>query len=69
MKLLTYLKNNDNNRISSIIWNLYKNDNLINQLCSHKNGIKLIKKLMKYNNCIQKKYIKTKINSIKSSKK
>ena len=69
MKLLTYLKNNDNNRISSIIWNIYKNDNLINQLCSHKNGIKLVKTLMEYNNDIQKKYIKKKINSINSCKK
>jgi hypothetical protein len=60
MKLLTHLKNNDNNRISSIIWNIYKNDNLINQLCSHKNGIKLVKTLMEYNNDIQKKYIKKK---------
>jgi hypothetical protein len=69
MKLLTYLKNNDDNRISSVILNIYKNDNLINQLCSHKNGIKLIKKLMEYNHCIQKKYIKRKINSINNSKK
>ena len=64
MKILTYLKNNDNNRISPIIWNVYKNDNLIKQLCSHKNGIKLIKKLMEYNKCIPKNYIKRKINSI-----
>ena len=69
IKVLTHLKNYDNNRISSIIWNIYKNDNLINQLCSHKNGIKLIKKLMEYNHYKQKNYIKRKISSINSSKK
>ena len=69
MKILTYLKNNDNNRISPIIWNVFNNDNLIKQLCSHKNGIQLIKKLMVYNNYIPNKYIKRKINSIINCKK
>ena len=65
LKILSYLKINEYYKLSNIIWNVYRNDNLVGVLYSHKNGIKLIKKLMEYSNNTQKNYIKAKINFIK----
>ena len=64
-KLFYYLKINEYYRLSSIIWEIFRNDNLIKALCSHKNGSNLLKKIMEYSNNTQKKYIKAKINLIK----
>jgi len=65
LKIISYLKINEYYKLSNIIWNVYRNDNLVGVLYSHKNGIKLIKKLMEYSNNTQKNYIKAKINFIK----
>ena len=65
-KIFYFLKNSENSKISSIIWNIYRNDNLIKALCSYKNGNKLIKQLMEYSNNTQKKYIKAKLSFIKT---
>ena len=65
-KIFYFLKNSENSKINSIIWNIYRNDNLIKALCSHKNGNKLIKQLMEYSNNTQKKYIKAKLSFIKT---
>jgi hypothetical protein len=64
-KIFYYLKINEYYRLSSIIWDIFRNDNLIKALCSHKNGNNLLKKIMEYSNNTQKKYIKAKINFIK----
>lgn len=64
-KIFYYLKINEYYRLSSIIWDIFRNDNLIKALCSHKNGSNLLKKIMEYSNNTQKKYIKAKINFIK----
>lgn len=64
-KIFYYLKINEYYRLSSIIWNIFRNDNLIKSLCSHKNGNNLLKKIMEYSNNTQKKYIKAKINFLK----
>ena len=65
-KIFYFLKNCENSKINSIIWNIYRNDSLIKALCSHKNGNKLIKQLMEYSNNTQKKYIKAKLSLIKT---
>ena len=65
-KIFYFLKNSENSRISSIIWNIFRNENLIKALCSHKNGNKLLKQLMEYSNNTQKKYIKAKLSFIKT---
>jgi hypothetical protein len=64
-KMFYYLKINEYYKLSSIIWDIFRNDNLIKSLCSHKNGNNLLKKIMEYSNNTQKKYIKAKINFIK----
>jgi hypothetical protein len=64
-KLFYYLKINEYYRLSSIIWEIFRDDNLIKALCSHKNGNNLLKKIMEYSNNTQKKYVKAKINFIK----
>ena len=65
-KIFYILKNSENSKINSIIWNIYRNDNLIKALSSHKNGNKLLKQLMEYSNNTQKKYIKAKLSFIKT---
>ena len=65
-KIFYFLKNSENSKINSIIWNIFRNDKLINMLCSNKNGNKLIKQLMEYSNNTQKKYIKAKLSFIKA---
>ena len=65
-KVFYFLKNSENSKINSIIWNIYRDCNLIKALCSHKNGNKLIKQLMEYSNNTQKKYIKAKLSFIKT---
>ena len=64
-RLLNYLKFIEYTDINSILWSIYRNDNLIKGLCSSKNGKQLLKKLMEYSNGTQKKYIKTKLKLIK----
>jgi hypothetical protein len=65
VKLLTYLKMNEYYKFSNIIWNVYRNDNLIKTLCFYQNGNKLLKKIIEYSNNTQKNYIKAKLNIIK----
>jgi hypothetical protein len=61
-KILTYLKMNDYYKLSNLIWNVYKNNNLIKALCFYQNGNKLLKKFIEYSNNTQKYYIKTKLS-------
>ena len=62
LKLFTYLNICKYNKLSLMIWTIFRNDNLIKTLLSQKNGTKIIKKLMEYSNNAQKKYIKVKMN-------
>lgn len=64
-KLFHYLKNREKSKLFFIIWDIFRNDNLIKSLCSHKNGYKLLKQLMEYSSNNQKKYLKSKIKLIK----
>ena len=64
-RLFKYLKSIEYNNITSIIWNIYRNDNLIKGLCSSKNGTILLKKIIEYSNSSQKRYIKDKIKYYK----
>ena len=64
-RLFKYLKSIEYNNITSIIWNIYRNDNLIKGLCSSRNGTILLKKIIEYSNSSQKKYIKNKIKYYK----
>jgi hypothetical protein len=61
-KIITYLKMNDYYKLSNLIWNVYKNNNLIKTLCFYQNGNKLLKKFIEYSNNTQKNYIKTKLS-------
>jgi hypothetical protein len=63
--VLQYLKYIEYSNINSILWNIYRNDNLIKGLCSSKNGNILLKKLMEYSNASQKQFIKNKIKYYK----
>ena len=67
VKLLTYLKMNEYYKFSNLIWNVYRNDNLIKTLCFYQNGNKLLKKLIEYSNNTQKNYINAKLNFIKKN--
>ena len=62
IKILGYLKMNEYYKLSNLIWNVYRNDNLIKTLCFNQNGDKLLKKLIEYSNNTQKNYIKAKLN-------
>ena len=64
-RIFEYLKYIEYSNISSILWNIYRNDNLIKGLCSSKSGNILLKKLMEYSNGTQKKFIKKKIKYFK----
>ena len=64
-RLFKYLKSIEYNNITSIIWNIYRNDNLIKGLCSSRNGTILLKKIIEYSNSSQKRYIKDKIKYYK----
>ena len=66
IKVIIYLKTNNYNKLISIMWNIFRNDNLIKLIYSHKNGNKLLKKLIEYGNNTQRKYIKAKLNLLKS---
>ena len=61
-KIIYFLKENQYYKLNAIIRKIYRNDSLIKSLMTHKNGNKLIKKLMEFSNNSQKKYIKTKLN-------
>ena len=62
LKLFSYLNISKYNKLSLLIWTIFRNDNLIKTLLSHKNGNKIIKKIMEFSNNAQKKYIKAKMN-------
>ena len=64
-RVFEYLKYIEYSNINSILWNIYRNDNLIKGLCSNKSGNLLLKKLMEYSNGTQKKFIKNKIKHYK----
>ena len=64
-KIFCYLENNEYIKLTSIIWEIFKNDDVVKQLFSHKNGKIILKKLISYSNNAQKKYINTKINITK----
>ena len=66
-RVLKYLKYIEYSNINSILWNIYRNDNLIKGLCSSKSGNILLKKLMEYSNASQKKFIKNKIKYYKKT--
>ena len=65
-KIFIYLKTNNYYKLISILWNIFRNDNLIKSIYSHKNGLKLLKKLMEYGNNAQRKYIKAKLSILKN---
>ena len=67
IKILGYLKMNEYYKLSNLIWNVYRNDNLIKTLYFYHNGNKLLKKFIEYSNNTQKNYIKAKLNFIKKS--
>ena len=64
-KVLQYLKYIEYSNINSILWNIYRNDNLIKGLSNSKSGNILLKKLMECSNASQKKFIKNKIKLYK----
>ena len=64
-KMISFLKNIDYNGFNNIIWNIFKNNNLIKSLSSHKNGNKILKKLIEYSDQNHKKYIKSKLTLLK----
>jgi hypothetical protein len=64
-RLFKYLKSIEYNNFTSIIWNIYRNDNLIKGLCSSRNGTILLKKIIEYSSSSQKRYIKNKIKYYK----
>ena len=64
-KVLQYLKYIEYSNINSILWNIYRNDNLIKGLSNSKSGNILLKKLMEYSNASQKQFIKNKLSIIK----
>jgi hypothetical protein len=61
-KLLMYLKNNNYfNVLNNIIWNIFKNDDIIKSFQSSPFGDKVLKQLLLYSNSLQKNYIKEKL--------
>ena len=58
---------NEYYKLSNLIWNIYRNDNLIKTLYFYLNGNKLLKKFIEYSNNTQKNYIRAKLNFIKKS--
>ena len=46
IKILGYLKMNEYYKLSNLIWNVYRNDNLIKTLYFYHNGNKLLKSLL-----------------------
>lgn len=57
----------ENYKLSSIIWDIYRDDNLLNAIYSSTYGSKILKKLKEYSNFTQKKYLNVKINFIKNN--
>ena len=66
-KVLSYMNRTENYKLSSIIWDIYRDDNLLNAICSSTYRSKILKKLKEYSNFTQKKYLNVKINFIKSN--
>ena len=66
-KVLSYMNRTENYKLSSIIWDIYRDDNLLNAIYSSTYGSKILKKLKEYSNFTQKKYLNVKINFIKSN--
>ena len=67
-KIISFMKLIDYSGINNIIWNIFKNDNLIKSLSSHKNGNKLLKKLIECSSQNHKKYIKSKLAFLQKQK-
>lgn len=68
-KVLSYMNRTENYKLTSILWDIYRDDNLLNAICSSTYGNKILKNLKEYSNFSQKKYLKVKINFIKNYKK
>jgi len=66
IKIFHYLKTVNYYGLTSLIWNIYRNESLIKIIHSHKNGNKLLKQLMELCNNNQKKYIKAKLSFFKN---
>jgi hypothetical protein len=66
-KVLSYLKRTENYKLTSILWDIYRDDNHLNAICSSPCANKILKKLKEYSNFTQKNYLKTKINFINNN--
>ena len=60
IKIFYFLKNNKYYKLTSILWDIYKDENLLEALLSHQLGKKLLKALLKNSNNSQKNYVKAK---------
>ena len=67
-KVFAYMKRTENYKLISIIWDIYRDDNLLNAIFSNIYASKIIKKLKEYSNFTQKKYLKVKMNFLKITK-
>jgi len=68
-KVLSFMQRTENYKLTSIIWDIYRDDNLLNTIFSSIYASKILKKLKEYSNFTQKKYVNVKINFIKNNKK
>ena len=66
-KVLSYMNRTQNYKLTSIIWDIYKDENILNAICSSTYASKILKKLKEFSNFTQKKYLKAKINCFKSN--
>ena len=62
MKTLNYLYKYNSFELGILIWYVYKNNQLINYLLSHENGIHILKQMIDLSDEEQKKYIFLKMN-------
>ena len=65
-KLIIYLKKNNSSFLNTIIWNIYKNDDLLKPLFSNKNGNKILNQLIKFSDNNQKNFISEKLDNNKN---
>ena len=66
-KVLSFMKRTENYKLTYIIWEIYKDDNQLNAICSSTYASKILKKLKEFSSFTQKKYLKAKINCIKNN--
>ena len=67
-KILLYLKNSNVKKLNNIIWKIFKNTDLVKELCKNINGEQLLNQLIIYSNISQQNYIKYILTKIKDEK-